>query len=333
MLAAGATGALVATGVLALTGILRSGGSDPATPRAATPVAELAARVAPAVVAVFAAGVTGENRGSGVVIADGWVLTTCETMGDSATARVVGANGSVHTAVVRGLDRTTDLALLRVEGLAGGLSARGKSVEVGESVIAVGSGGGSRRWVATGVVSSVTTMATDATPVRAGLIATDAMVETATSGGVLLDADGRAVGVLTSGADRMGVAVPMETARDVADQLRRTGRAAHGWLGVAGTDAFDRTGGGVLVSEVGANSPAAVGGIRPDDVIVGIGGTPVTRMADLIARVRSLHPGADVTLRIWRAGSTRTVSITLREMPTDATPASTSTTLVRAEAG
>ena len=334
ILAAGATGALVATGVLVLTGLLGSRGSDTTTTPTPTPVAVLAARAAPAVVAVFAAGVTGEHRGSGVVIADGWVLTTCETLGDAGTATVASADGSIHTAAVRGLDRTTDLALLRVAGLDGGLSARsGRPVEVGESVIAVGSGDGARSWVATGVVSSVATMATGATPVRAGLIATDALMETGSSGGVLLDTDGHAVGVLTTGADRMGVAVPMDTARDVADQLRKKGRAAHGWIGVTGTDALDRPGGGVRVAEVGANSPASTAGIRVDDVIVAIGAKPVTRMADLIAEVRSLHPGAAVTLRISRDGTTRSVSITLRDMPTEATPVSTSTTMLAAAAG
>lgn len=334
MLAAGATGALVATGVLAASGLLGAGGSDHGAAPTATPVAVLAARAAPAVVAVFAATAAGENRGSGVVIADGWVLATCDTLGDAGTATVASADGSIHAATVRGLDHATDLALLRVDGLGGGLSARtGRPVEVGEPVIAVGSADGARSWVATGVVSSVATMATGGTPVRAGLIATDALMETGTSGGVLLDSDGRAVGVLTPGADRMGVAVPMGTARDVADQLRKTGRAGHGWIGVTGSDALDRPGGGVRVSEVSANSPASIAGIRADDVIVAIGTTPVTRMGDLLAEVRSLHPGADVTLRIWRDGTTRNVSITLRDIPTEATPVSTSTTALQAAAG
>ncbi|MGZ8734629.1 MAG: S1C family serine protease [Acidimicrobiia bacterium] len=336
MLAAGATGALVATGALALTGLLGSGRSNlnPASP---TPVAVLAARAAPAVVAVFAVGSTGERRGSGVVIADGWVLATCATIGDAGTATITGDDGSVHIATIRGLDPATDLALLRVDGLdelGGGLTPRTeRPIEVGEAVIAVGSGDASRSWVATGVVSSTSTMATGGPTVRAGLIATDALTETGTSGGVLLDRDGHAVGVLTTGTDRAGVAVPIRTARDVADQLRKTGKAGHGWMGVSGGDALDRPGGGVRVTDVSSDSPASRAGIRPDDVIVAIDATRVTQMADLIAEVRALHPGDDTTLRVWRDGTTRTVPVTLHDMPAEVTPPSTSTTLLRAAAG
>ncbi len=337
MLAAGATGALVATGVLAATGLLGSHRSDPDPVASATPVAVLAARAAPAVVAVVAATAAGAIRGSGLVIADGWVLATCETLGDAKTATVTTADGALHSATVRGLDHATDLALLQVEGvdaLDGGLSARtGRPVQVGEPVIAVGSAGDTRRWVATGVVSSVATMSTGVTPVRAGLIATDAPIETGASGGVLLDRDGYVVGVLTTGSDRMGVAVPMGTARDVAKQLRETGRAGHGWIGVTGSDAIDRAGGGVRVSEVGANSPASAAGLRADDVIVAIATTPVTRMADLLAKVRSLHPGSEVTFRIWHGRTARNVSITLANIPTGDRVGSTSTTIRQAAAG
>jgi S1-C subfamily serine protease len=270
------------------------------------------------------------------VIADGWVLTTCEILGDVGTATVTGDDGTTHTATIRGLDRATDLALLRVnglDGLDGGLSARrARPVEVGEPVIAVGAGDASHSWVATGVVSSVATMATNGSTVRAGLIATDALMETGASGGVLLDREGAAVGVLTTGADRVGVAVPISTARNVADQLRKTGRVGHGWIGVSGGDALDRPGGGVRVTEIGADSPGAAAGIRPDDVIIAIDATRVTGMADLMAEVRALHPGAEVALRIWHNGGTRTVSVTLRDMPGEVAPVSTSTTLLQAAA-
>jgi putative serine protease PepD len=334
MLAAGAAGALVATGILALTGVLGSGHPDATPRRTSTPVAVLAARTAPAVVAVLAVTAAGERRGSGVVIADGWVLATCETLGDAGTATVASADGGVHTATIRGLDRTTDLALLHVEGLAGGLSTRSaRTVQVGEPVIAVGAGDGTRSWVATGVVSAVATMTTGGSTVRAGLIATDAVIETGTSGGVLLDGDGHAVGVLTTGADRVGVAVPIRTARDVADQLRRTGKAGHGWIGVTGSDAVDHQGGGVRVTEVDQGSPAAAASLRDGDVIVAIGSERVTRMSDLMAEVRALHPGARVRLRIWRDGDTRIRAITLGDVPSVATPVSTSTTTLRAAAG
>ncbi len=334
MLAAGATGALVATGALALAGLLGSEDSGSRSAAATTPVAVLAARAAPAVVAVFAVGTTGERRGSGVVIDDDWVLATCETLGDAGTATVTDADGTIHAATLRGLDRATDLALLHVDGLGGGLSARAAgSVEVGEPVIAVASGDASPTFVATGVVSAVATMATGGPIVRAGLIATDALMEGGSSGGVLLDGDGHAVGVLTTGTDRVGVAVPIRTARDVAAQLRKTGKAGHGWLGVSGTDALDRPGGGVRVTEVAADSPAAGAGIRTDDVIVGFDGTPITRMADLIAAVRALRPGAEVMLRIRTDGTTRTASSTLHDMPSEVTPVSTSTTVLQTAAG
>jgi putative serine protease PepD len=333
MIAAGATGAVVATGALAMAGFLGSGGSEPDNPP--PPVAVLAARAAPAVVAVFATGAAGERRGSGVVIADDWVLATCDTVGDDTPTAITitSADGTVHPATIRGLDPVTDLALLHVDGVDGELAARTeRPVEVGEPVIAVGSGDASQSWVATGVVSSTAMMATGGPTVRAGLIATDALMETGTSGGVLLDRAGRAVGVLTSGSDRAGVAVPIATARDVAEQLRTTGKAGHGWIGVSGVDAVDRAGGGVRVTEVNGAGPAAGAGIRLDDVIVAIESSRVTRMADLIAAVRDHHPGDEVTLRLLRDSTTRTVTITLHDISEAPSPV-TSTTLVEAAAG
>ena len=183
----------------------------------------------------------------------------------------------------------------------------------------MGSGDGARSWVATGVVSSVATMTTGGATVRAGLIATDALIETGTSGGVLLDRDGHAVGVLTTGADRVGVAVPIGTARDVADQLRKTGKAGHGWIGVTGRrrPRPTRRRGPRHRGRRRAARPSAAG-IRADDVIVAIGRRPVTRMADLIAEVRALHPGAEVDAPDLARRHHEDRSITLGDMPADA---------------
>jgi putative serine protease PepD len=124
------------------------------------------------------------------------------------------------------------------------------------------------------------------------------------AGGALVNVDtGGMVGILTGD----GAAVPIDIARDVARQLAATGQAVHGWLGVVGTDALDRQGGGVRVQTVVPDSPAAgsidlIGtpALMPGDVIMAVGEVDVASREDLVAAVRRLKPKDPVDLTIVR---------------------------------
>jgi putative serine protease PepD len=327
VVAAGAVGAAFATGLLAAAGLLDRDGE----PDAAEPIASLAARAAPGVVTVVAATAAGERRGSGVAVADGWVLATCATLDGARSVTVASHDGDPFPARVEGRDGVTGLTLLRVAGLTGTVPARtGDPVEVGERVIALGSGGANRAWVTTGVVSSVAAQVLDDEMAHRGLIATDAEAEPTAAGGALLDADGRVVGVLTA-ADREGsVAVPIGLATDVAGQLRRTGRVGHGWAGIAGVDASGSDAGGVLIERVAAGSPAARAGLRTGDVVVAVDEERLAGMGHLVAIVRTHEPGAGLDVTIRRDGRRRAVHVRLGDVPPDLT--TTTTTAIPASA-
>lgn len=256
--------------------------------------------------------------GSGVVVRSGRVLTAAHLLG-SGTPTVITAGGQVGTVVVKGVDPETDLALLEVTGadLVPARLATGDGLRIGQRVAALAAGSSPDRWVSAGVISGLNRM----TPLASGvqgvaLIETDARVDDTAAGGALLDGTGAVIGILT-GPQRH--AVPIDVARDVAEQLDVNGRAAHGWSGVLGTDALDRPGGGVRIRAVVDGSPAQAAGLAVDDVVTAVGDNEIANMGELIAAVRRLKPGDPVEFTVVRADKRLEVPVALGESV--ATPA------------
>jgi S1-C subfamily serine protease len=139
------------------------------------------------------------------------------------------------------------------------------------------------------------------------------------SGGAVLDERGRLVGILTvpSGASASGLALPIDTARDVAEQLEATGSAAHAWLGVTGSDETERAAGGARVEAVAPASPGEKAGLASGDVIVAVSEgestTSVSSMADLMAEVRGRRPGHSLELTVVREGAERHMPVALSQ--------------------
>ena len=164
-----------------------------------------------------------------------------------------------------------------------------EGVRVGDDVVAVARGDTGRAWVSSGVVSVVNQLVADPNGTSyAGLIGTDTSANADEAGGALLDGDGAVIGILTASPDAM--AVPIDIARGVADQLGSSGKAAHGWLGVWGAAVLDRAGGGVRVEQVAGYSPALKAGIVPGDIITAVGDDAVADLGDLVAAVRRRAP-------------------------------------------
>ena len=257
--------------------------------------------------------------GSGVVIGEGQILTAAHLLGDQDSISVVSVGGQVTPAKLVGIDPETDLALLEVEGVELATvqlaTGTGSTLRVGKSVTALAAGPGNRPVAGLGVISQYNQFATFPTGVRgSAMITTDATAGDATvAGGALLDTEsGGVIGILTGD----GYAVPINVARDVAEQLRVTGQAVHGWLGVVGVEALDRQGGGVRVQAVVPGSPAAspidlVGtqALSPGDVITAIGDVDVASVNDLVAAVRRLRPQVPVEVTIVRGDKVRTVQV------------------------
>ncbi len=260
------------------------------------------------------------TEGAGVSLGGSEVLTNAHLVAARADVQVVTRDGRVRQARVVGTDPDTDLALLDVKdgGLAG-MPIAALPPDKGAQVVALAIHSETGRRTDTGVVSSVDELATDSNGVvLAGLLRTNLARDDSAGGGALLDSDGALVGVLIAppGSTKTGLAVPIDSARDVAAQLRVNGHAMHGWLGIAGTDASDRPQhgaprSGVAVKEVVPQSPAGRSGIASGDVIMAVAGRSVAGISDLMAEVRERRPGDRVELTVWHHGKNRKQSVQL----------------------
>jgi serine protease Do len=271
-------------------------------------VIEVARQITPAVVSV---GVRG-GAGSGVIIrADGVILTNAHVVGTAQTVQVGLADGRTLSGRVLGRDPTVDIAVVRVQAANLPVAALADSdqVEVGQMAIAIGNPLGLERTVTRGVISAVNRDPQGL--VLGGLLQTDAAINPGNSGGPLLDSQGRVIGINTAilrGATGLGFAVPINLASDVAEQLLATGVVRRPFLGVNIQDLEPSVAArfqlpiqsGVIVREVGPNTPAAAAGMRPGDVITRVDGESVQRGGDFRRVLRARRPGQAVVVRIYR---------------------------------
>jgi S1-C subfamily serine protease len=294
----------------------------------------------------------GVATGSGFVIdKDGTILTNAHVVNDATKITVKFANNASTTARVLGKDESTDLAVLKVhpDGLRLHPLPLGSSgsVQVGDPTIAIGNPFGLERTLTTGVVSAVqrTIRAPDGFQID-HVIQTDAALNPGNSGGPLLDASGRVIGINSqietggSGSGNIGIgfAVPIDTAKQITPQLEKSGRVDRGFLGVE-TVTIDKslaalnlpTDHGVLVQTVTPGGPADKAGIRGGnitaqlggstiqlggDIITAVDGKPIRTSQDLAAAITGRKEGDKVTLEVLRDGSRRAVQVTLAQRPT-----------------
>ena len=344
------------TRVQVVEGIGEKGGFD---------AAEIYNRLGPGVVTVIslfgdgAAGPLGQNGGLGsgfVLDADGYIATNAHVVTNgrrlsrAADVYVDFADGNRVGAKIVGTDPNADVALLKVEpeGLALTPLSLGHvdDVEVGDPVAAIGSPFGEEQSLSVGVVSALDRNIESLTDFRIGdAIQTDAAINRGNSGGPLLDARGRVIGInaqiRTSTGEGAGVgfAIPVDAVERSLRSLRENGEAAYGYLGVSTQQLYPQLAErldldvdvGALVAEVVDGSPADDVGLTAGerriefqgqddiaadgDVIVSVDGTRLTRTADL-ADLISLHePGDDVELGILRDGDRRAVEVELGDRP------------------
>ena len=295
-----------------------------ANPPSTTGFADVVERVSPSVVTVQLEG----GVGSGVVLRPDVIVTNAHVVGRAREVMIGYADGVSSPGQVLATDAVTDLAVVRTERRNLPVPEyRSELPRPGDVAIAIGSPLGFENTVTAGVISGLNRNIPGSAVESASLvdlIQTDASISPGNSGGALLDADGRVVGINeayippAAGAVSLGFAIPTATVLDVTEQLLANGRASHPYLGVTTsrlTPAIrERLGvqvsGGALVRGVEAGSPAAVAGARPGDVIVDLAGTQVQDVEDLLGALRRTQPGQEQPMVVARGGER--VNLTVR---------------------
>ncbi len=284
-----------------------------------TPAAELVAAISSSVVVVRAVAAGDERTGTGIVVGGDRILTNASLVGTDDTVTITMSDGGDAAAELLGRDPETDLAVLRADGSDAPTARMGSAddLTVGTWVLAVGASGSHRRWANEGIVSGLDQVLADPTGRRlAGMLGTDIESTPGVGGGPLLDESGAVVAILSRAVP--GYAVPIDTARAVADQLVAAGRAPHGWLGVVVADEEGRDAGGALVESIVPGGPAEIAGLAPGDVIIAIGEHRITDAAGLSSAISRLRPGDPVALSVWRDGKRRKVDASLGTRAPDA---------------
>jgi S1-C subfamily serine protease len=261
-----------------------------------------------------------DGGGSGVVITpDGFMLTSAHVVATaSRRIRASFVDGREVAASVVGADPFSDLAVLRsdAQDLVAAELGDAERLRVGQLVVAIGNPHGFAGSVTAGVVSalgrSLPTRAGSATRLVENVIQTDAALNPGNSGGALADGLGRVVGINTAVAGiGLGLAVPINaTTRAIVAALMRDGRFRRAYLGIAGGSrplpprvaAQLGRGSGVEVVDVVEGSPAAAAGLRPEDLILDVGGTPVDGVDDLQRLMVGDLIGTPVPVRVVREG-------------------------------
>ncbi|MGB0867064.1 MAG: Do family serine endopeptidase, partial [Granulosicoccaceae bacterium] len=270
------------------------------------------------------------SLGSGFIISeDGYVLTNNHVVEGADQVIVRLSDRRQLEAEVIGTDKRSDVAVLKLEasGLPVAKIGSSESLKVGEWVLAIGSPFGFDFSVTAGIVSAKGRSLPNEnyTP----FIQTDVAINPGNSGGPLFNLDGEVVGINSQIYSRSGgfmglsFAIPIETAMDVADQLRETGSVSRGWLGVVIqevtrdlAESFGMsTASGALVSQILEGSPASKSDLQVGDVIVGFNGSPVNTSSALPPLVGRVRAGSDAKVDVMREGERMTLTVNIGELP------------------
>jgi S1-C subfamily serine protease len=289
--------------------------------------------------------------GSGFVIdTAGHVVTNFHVIQGSSKVEVSFSGNDEMPATVVGRDPSTDIAVLRIKGAQGRALTPldlGNSdvVRVGDAVVAIGNPFGLERTVTAGIVSALQREITAPNGFAIDrVIQTDAAINHGNSGGPLLNADGRVIGVNSQiesesgGNVGIGFAVPINTVKDVVAQILESGKVDHAYIGVEMATITSELASnvrlpvdqGVLIQRVRTDSPAAQAGLRGGttqvvvdgesylvggDVITKADGQPIESAEQLRSVVTSKQPGDEITLEIHRQNDTKDVTVKLGRQP------------------
>jgi putative serine protease PepD len=263
-------------------------------------------------------------EGSGFVIdTKGDIVTNAHVVDGATSIKVRFQNGTTAKATLVGTDDSTDVAVIKVSTDASQLHplswGTSKTVQVGESVAAIGSPFGLPESMSAGIISAVNRTITAPNNYSiSGAIQTDAAINHGNSGGPLLDLSGQVIGINaqiesdSGGNDGVGFAIPSDAAKSVANTLISGGKVQHAYLGIRVSDASST---GAQITSVVSGSPADKGGLKAGDVITAIDGTAITNADDLTSQVAAHQPSDLITVKVDRNGSSKDIKVTLGVRP------------------
>ena len=272
------------------------------------------------------------SLGSGVIVtSDGTILTNNHVIDGSTDIQVFLNDNRQLSAKLVGTDPKTDVAVIKINatGLPTLPIGDSSKIQVGDVVLAIGDPFNIGKTATMGIVSA-TGRGNLGIENYEDFIQTDASINPGNSGGALINLHGSLIGINTAilsgeggGNQGIGFAIPINLVRNVMDQLVEHGKVTRGYLGVHIQDVTPalakqfglNQGGGVLISDVAPDTPAAKAGLKSGDVVTEANGQPVNAANQLQVQISQMAPGTAVRLKIWREGTSRDFTVALGELP------------------
>lgn len=284
---------------------------------------------------------TASAEGSGIIISeDGYILTNNHIVNSTSSNSfyVVEEASKVsvylyndeteYSATIVGTDEQTDLAVIKIDktGLTPAELGNSDQVKVGEFSMAIGNPLGMQSSVTAGIISAVNREVTDSDGKNFTLIQTDAAINSGNSGGALVNAEGKVIGINTlklsgTGIEGMGFAIPINSTIDIYNQLIQYNKVKRPYIGITGIDLDEKTAQynklvvGIYVKDIETFSAAEKAGIKIGDVIIAADGKQVKTMDELNSIKNTHNIGDQMTLKLNREGKEVDITLTLMEQP------------------
>ncbi len=271
--------------------------------------------------------------GSGVIVSpDGYIITNNHVVEGATTVKVELSDRREFTAKIIGADPQTDIAVVKIDARdLPVLPLSGVKPEVGDLCLAIGNPFGVGQTVTMGIVSATSRNLRGTIEGFEDFIQTDASINPGNSGGALINTRGELIGINTAilsgsgGNQGIGFAIPVTMARNVMDQLIRSGKVTRGYMGAYLQDVDSNlarafklpSNNGVVITKIDPNTPAEKAGLKEGDVVTEANGETAVDTQGLRNRIASFPPGTAVKLHVFRNGTPMNVNVTLGERPAD----------------
>ncbi len=271
------------------------------------------------------------SLGSGVIVlSEGYILTNDHVIDGAEEIQVVLSDGRTVPATVVGADPETDIAVLKIalKGLPAITFGTSEQVRVGDVALAIGNPFGVGETVTMGIISALGRSRLGINTFE-NFIQTDAAINPGNSGGALVDASGNLIGINSAiysksgGSQGIGFSIPVSIAKNVMEEIIKTGSVTRGWIGVEVQDLTPELAEsfrldkpvGALISAILKGGPAEKAGIRPGDILIEINGTPIADSQDMLNRVAALKPAQNAKIRVLRNRQSQVFTILVGKRP------------------